>query len=131
VLSTAGVLAAGLFVVAPAAALVGFHTPTGNIGCVVSVTSARCDIRHHSWTPPPAPASCDLDWGNAIALDRRGKGGFICAGDTALGFPRRLDYGESVRRGRFRCTSLSTGVRCVNRRNGHGFRLSRESYRFF
>jgi hypothetical protein len=44
---------------------------------------------------------------------------------------RELRYGESVRRGRFRCRSRRSGMRCVNTRTGHGFALSRERVRRF
>ena len=44
---------------------------------------------------------------------------------------RELAYGDSIARHRFRCKSLTSGVRCVNKRNGHGFKLSRESYPLF
>jgi hypothetical protein len=36
-----------------------------------------------------------------------------------------LAYGRSLVVGPFRCTSLTTGMRCVVRTSGHGFLLSR------
>jgi hypothetical protein len=36
-----------------------------------------------------------------------------------------LAYGRSVVVGPFRCTSLTSGMRCVVRSSGHGFVLSR------
>lgn len=108
-----------------------FHSPSGNIGCGVSRDGARCDIRHHSWRPPPKPAQCEQDWGYGLTLGKRGPGRFFCAGDSLLGLGRSLPYGESIRRGRFKCTSRRDGVRCVNRRNKHGFKLSREHARRF
>jgi hypothetical protein len=42
-----------------------------------------------------------------------------------------LPYGESIRKGRFVCASEEVGVRCVHRRNGHGFLLSRQRVRLF
>jgi hypothetical protein len=36
-----------------------------------------------------------------------------------------LQYGRSLVVGPFRCTSLTTGMRCVVRRTGHGFLLNR------
>ena len=41
---------------APAGAYTFFESPSHNIGCVISKTGARCDIREHAWTPPPSPA---------------------------------------------------------------------------
>jgi hypothetical protein len=105
----------------------GFQSPSGNIGCVIGRRGGvRCDIRNRDWRPPPKPASCRLDWGFGLTVERRGRGRFVCAGDTTLGQGRRLAYGEAIRRGRFRCVSRRSGMRCTNRRNGHGFALSRE-----
>jgi hypothetical protein len=109
----------------------GFQSPSGNIGCVIGPSGARCDIRSRDWRPPPKPASCQLDWGHGLVVGRRGRGRFVCAGDTTLGQGRRLAYGKAIRRGRFRCVSRRSGMRCVNRRNAHGFVLSREQARRF
>ena len=56
---------------------------------------------------------------------------FFCAGDSVLGLGPKLPYGESIRRGRFKCTSYRNGIRCVNTRNHHGFRLARRFARWF
>ena len=110
----------------------GFQSPSGNIGCVIGRRAGvRCDIRNRDWSPPSKPASCQLDWGFGLTVERRGRGRFVCAGDTTLGQGRRLAYGKAIRRGRFRCVSRRSGMRCVNRRNGHGFVLSRERARRF
>jgi hypothetical protein len=109
----------------------GFQSPSGNIGCFIGRSGARCDIRNRDWRPPPKPASCRLDWGFGLTIGRQGRGRFVCAGDTTLGQGRRLAYGDAIRRGRFRCISRRSGMRCVNRRNGHGFALSRERARRF
>jgi hypothetical protein len=123
---------AALVVAAPApAAVVMFETPSRNIGCAVAKFGARCDIREHAWKPPPKPDSCHLDWGFGLAVDRTGFGHWVCAGDTVLGAKRVLGYGKSIRRGRFECTSRRNGVRCVNQRNSHGFKLSRRVARWF
>jgi hypothetical protein len=109
-----------------------FQSPSGNIGCVIGRQGGvRCDIRNRDWRPPPKPASCMLDWGFGLTVGRRGRGQFVCAGDTTLGQGRRLAYGDAVRRGRFRCLSRRSGMRCANRRNGHGFVLSRQRARRF
>jgi hypothetical protein len=110
----------------------GFQSPSGNIGCVIGRRGGvRCDIRNRDWNPPPRPASCQLDWGFGLTVGLKGRGRFVCAGDTTLGQGRRLAYGKAIRRGRFRCISRRSGMRCVNRRNGHGFALSRERARRF
>ena len=121
----------GLLVALAGAAATFFETPSHNIGCVISQAAARCDIRVHSWKPPPKPASCPVDWGNGLTVERRGVARFVCAGDTVFGGKRVLGYGKSIRRGRFECTSRRNGMRCVNVRNQHGFKLARRFARWF
>jgi hypothetical protein len=127
------VVAGLLLAAAPSAgAFTFFQSPSGNIGCViVKRQGVRCDIRERSWQPPPKPDWCTVDWAGGMEVGRRGRGQFICAGDTVLNDKRKLAYGTSIRRGRFVCTSRRSGMRCRNRRNGHGFRLSRERARGF
>lgn len=112
--------------------LESFVTPTQNIGCSLAGDVARCDIDERSWSPPPRPASCDVDWGQGILVDDTGKGRFVCAGDTSrdLSAPV-LAYGEDSRVGDFNCASRPNGVTCENRSTGHGFLLNRERYRLF
>jgi hypothetical protein len=115
---------------AQAAAYKGFETPSHNIGCILTEQTARCDIRDHSWPTPKKPKSCEFDYG-ALFIGKQGRGEFGCVSDSAMGAGPVLDYGEKVRKGRFVCTSEEAGVRCVNRRNGHGFFLSRQHVRLF
>jgi hypothetical protein len=110
-----------------------FSTPSENIACHVSAKAARCDIRERSWKPPPEPASCkeiELDYGHGIVLTADGAE-FVCAGDTTLGAPATLGYGEASQRGAFRCESEEDGVTCSDVEDGHGFFLSRQSFRIF
>ena len=110
-----------------------FSTPSENIACHVSRKAVRCDIRERTWKPPPKPASCKeigLDWGQGIAVGTD-RAEFVCAGDTTLGAPTILAYGQNSRRGDFRCHSGRRGITCSNAANGHGFFLSRQSYRIF
>jgi len=113
--------------------LSAFRAPSGNIGCELAATQvARCDIREHSWTPPPKPANCDLDWGFGVQVATTGEAGFVCAGDTALDPSSAvLAYGQRARQGSFVCDSAEAGVTCTNDATGRGFFLSRESYKFF
>ncbi len=120
-----------LALAAPAGAATFFKTPSGNIGCVIAKSGARCDIREHAWKPPPKPRSCPVDWGFGLTVERRGVARWVCAGDTVFGGKRVLGYRESIRRGRFRCTSYRNGMRCVNLRNDHGFKLARRLARWF
>jgi hypothetical protein len=130
---SAALLALLLLVLAPSAAdaaLRQFQSPTKNIGCAISRSFARCDIKARTWSPPPRPAACDLDYGQGLIVERRGRGHFVCAGDTVLGKGRVLRYGRSIRMGAMTCTSRRRGMRCQSRR-GHGFLLSRDRYRRF
>lgn len=110
-----------------------FETPSHNIGCFLSQHGPRCDIRERTWSPPPEPKSCKkfgVDYGQGIALSSR-RADFVCAGDTALGGTAILGYGQSAQRGAFVCDSEQKGVTCHDIDTGHGFFISRESYRIF
>src|SRR5688572_24642381 len=110
-----------------------FQTPSGNIGCYIDAQAARCDIRNRSWEPPPgdpAEKNCELDYGQGIVVSED-HAEFVCAGDTSLGGPNTLPYGQTSQRGRFVCESEPDGVTCSHLENGHGFFLSKESYRIF
>ena len=124
-------LIAALAAAGPASAASFFHRPSGNIRCVIDGPSfTRCDITDRNWSPPPQPRSCEFDWGNSLTVGRRGRGRFACVSD-AVDSGRTLDYGKALGRGRFRCRSRMSGMRCVNVRNGHGFALSRQRVRRF
>jgi hypothetical protein len=124
-------LFAALAAAPSASAAVSFHSPSGNIRCVIDRTSfTRCDITNRDWSPPREPQSCEFDWGNSLGLTFRGRGHFLCVSD-AVDSGRRLGYGQSIQRGRFRCRTRMSGIRCVNVRNGHGFALSKQSVRRF
>jgi hypothetical protein len=127
-------LAAGgaLVAAAPAGAAPAlFESPSHNIGCYLAKAGVRCDIREHAWKAPAKPKWCDVDWGNGLEVGRRGNGHVVCAGDTVLGGKRVLGYRKSIRRGRFKCTSRRDGMRCVNLRNDHGFKLARRKASWF
>ncbi|MBI5337088.1 hypothetical protein EV589_4793 [Mycobacterium sp. BK558] len=118
---------------APAAAdIVGFTSPSGNIGCMLEDDYVRCDIAARNWAPPPRPADCPdvTGYGQGIALQSTGSARFVCAGDTALNSGPALPYGHSRSSAAIDCTSEQSGVRCTNS-DGHGFRLSREEYALF
>jgi hypothetical protein len=125
------VMVGGSVAAAPADAAVFFHSPSGNIRCVIAAkVYTRCDITRRDWRPPPKPRSCEFDWGNTLEVGLRGRGRFGCVSD-AVEAGRELPYGEAISRGRFRCRSKRSGMRCTNTRNGHGFALSRERVRRF
>jgi len=94
--------------------------------------AVRCDILEHSWSPPPKPSSCDVDWGNGVQVGRRDPASFVCAGDTVFSPGETvLGYGERAIKNRFHCTSKQKGMRCVNTKSKHGFFLSRQEARVF
>jgi hypothetical protein len=115
-----------------------FQSPSHNIGCVMVKApanqgggEARCDIAEHSWTAPPKPHSCELDWGFGVVVGNHHKGDYVCAGDTALHQGPVLDYGDSIKFGGFKCKSNVQSMRCHNKQTGHGFSLSREQAKLF
>ena len=114
-----------------ASAFKGFETPSHNIGCILTEQGARCDIRDHSWPLPKRPQSCEFDYGGSLFIGNRGRGEYGCVSDSAMGAGPVLPYGRTIRKGRFVCASEEIGVRCVNRRNSHGFLLSRQRVRLF
>jgi hypothetical protein len=119
----AAAIALGAF--ASAALAFGFSTPSRNIGCQGDASGIRCDVGKRSWSPPPKPPSCHLDWGQGLILGRTGPSRWVCAGDTALGSRNILAYGQTRRYGPFTCASRVAGLRCTNPA-GHGFQLSRQ-----
>lgn len=124
---------AAILTSAPAAAdIVGFTSPSGNIGCMLDADYVRCDIAERDWSPPPRPADCPdfTGYGQGIALNRTGLAAFVCAGDTALGGGPALAYGESRSIAGITCASEPSGMRCTNS-DGHGFTLSRQAYTLF
>jgi hypothetical protein len=113
-----------------ATSIPSFHTPTGNIGCEMAGGWLRCDIGQKSWGKPARPQGCQLDYGDSFSLKATGKPIWSCHGDTALHLGRVLAYGTTWHVGAFTCVSRITGLTCTNSQ-GHGFFLSRQSYRLF
>ena len=105
-----------------------FVSPSKNIGCALSETAVRCDIRERAWTPPPRPASCNLDFGQGVTLVGTSPATLSCAGDTVLFGDVVLQYGSAVTRGDFECRSETKAMRCRNLKTGHDFSLARENY---
>ncbi len=109
--------------------LKSFQTPTGNIACLMSAKSVRCDIAEKQWTAP-RPAGCpkQLDFGQGLTLSAEGPAEVVCAGDTVLNPDAPvLDYGSSSRIGSITCASAESGVTCISD-SGGSFTLSREAY---
>ena len=115
-----------------------FRTPSGNIGCVFSsgldgaeAPTIRCDIRSRLRPQPKPPANCPLDYGDSLQVTRAGRTILVCHGDTAIDPGSRvLAYGHQFSRGGLTCVSRFSGLTCTNTA-GHGFFLSRDSWRVF
>jgi hypothetical protein len=113
--------------------LTSFQSPSGNIGCILYEGNARCDIDKHGWTVPPRPASCpeQVDYGQGLTVEREGKAGVVCAGDTAMNAKDPvLGYGEAAEVAGTTCASREDGITCTNA-EGHGFFISVQGYKFF
>ena len=115
-----------------------FTTPSRNISCQMTDTSAasdgdvRCDVAERGWQIPPKPADCTGAYGTGAVVSGAGKAQLTCATDTVADPGLQvLQYGQAVSFGGVVCDSQETGVRCVNRATGHGFRVARASYDLF
>jgi hypothetical protein len=98
--------------------LVGFTSPSGNVGCIIDSSYVRCDISERDWSPPPPPADCEFDYGQGISLSGGETAAFVCAGDTTLGGAKPLGYGQSVSVGLMQCDSTGPASRAATPRRG-------------
>lgn len=132
--STSGPSTTGSTVAAPGDTGSGvyvFRTPSDNIACEVDADAVRCDVRSHTWTPPPRASDCDLDWGDSLGISAAGRTFFICYGDTVYDETSPvLPYGGVVRRGDLQCRSDEAGVTCEHLPTKHRLFASREKYEF-
>jgi len=121
--------------------VIGFSTPSKNIGCVYARFDAhpnapafpadlRCDVGTGLRPKPARPRRCDLDWGDSLAMRKTGRVSAVCHGDTAPGSKHILAYGQTWRHDGFTCVSRVAGLTCKNL-SGHGFFLSRQRSRVF
>jgi hypothetical protein len=133
VFAAAAVSVVGLGMCAPSvSADPGFITlPGANIGCDIYDFQARCDIKDYTFTPPPKPADCPLDWGNALVVKEDQPGQFTCHIDSAFGDGPLLAAGNTRTVGPMSCNSTPAGIHCRNTNTQHGFDLSREAYRLY
>ncbi len=139
----AAVLLAALAAAAPAAATTSyFETPSKNIVCAYysgagTPATLECGVVSGLHPPAPKPATACKDSdpaSNRLSLGAAGKPYGFCSGDAGVlalaGRANVLAYGKSWQKGPFRCTSATTGLTCKNTA-GHGFFLSRQSWRSF
>lgn len=105
-----------------------FVSPTGNISCLLSADSARCDIAEATFDPPAEPAGCEADYGRSLEVDLA-TAQFVCVSDTVADLgAAELAYGQTLDNGNLRCVSQETGISCAHRASGHSFRVSRGGY---
>ncbi|MGO9753177.1 MAG: hypothetical protein ACLP8S_31940 [Solirubrobacteraceae bacterium] len=108
-----------------------FQTSDGNVGCELSGGYVRCDIATRAWTASRKPSSCQLAWGQGLAVGPSGPAHFVCAGDSAL------DPGGTIVQnatddqvGSVTCQVRYFGVTCFDAA-GQGFSISRTGYATF
>jgi hypothetical protein len=106
----------------------GFVMPSRNIACLYAGGTLRCDLLSGLNPEPQQP--CDFDWGGT-QLDANGSAKPSCISDTIAGeVTAVLAYGQKWQGHGISCLSDESGLRCENGA-GHGFFLSRESWRVF
>jgi len=112
-----------------------FVTPSGNIRCFAADQNGgfvECDIQS-GLNPAPKHGNCDLDQ-PGLSVGANGAASVSCRSDpTPAGFDHAippLAYGDSWSGFGVVCASRATGITCTNAA-GHGFFLSRESWRTF
>lgn len=117
--------------------LPSFRSPSGNIRCFDAVV-LHCAIAQADYAKTlqnRCSTGAGVDW-HGFELRASGKGVISCSGgilynpDTQTPHYPVLAYGQTWRRGGFTCASAVTGVTCHNRA-GHGFFISRQSWRGF
>jgi hypothetical protein len=126
-------------IAARAKTLPGFHSPSGNIRCLLVTDKPQfllCDIRkagysaqlvHHCGSAPYF-----VDWAG-FSFGATRKAGVVCAGgmayDPSTEHPQyvNLPYGATWHRGSFDCRSETTGVTCTNG-GGHTLFVSSQSW---
>lgn len=115
--------------------LIFFHTPTGNIHCMIDQgenPGVRCDLLQVEPSFTDRPSDCDLDWGDSFWIGpEEDSGSLVCHGDTVADpLGAVLDYGQVARGGGVVCVSAKTGLTCQTA-EGHGFFLSRKEQKVF
>jgi hypothetical protein len=98
-----------------------FYSPSGNIECGIADQPTRSG-NVVCWTTKPARRVM-LTADGRLAICRRGPQCTANWGETPR--PQRLAYGKQITVGRFRCSSLVSGMRCVVIRSGKGFLINR------
>ena len=121
---------------AAAGTLPGFHSPSGNIRCLLlggTPPSLLCQIGEASYAKAlqaGCMAKASVDW-HGFMLAAARKASPVCSGGILYTQRPRwasLPYGTSWHRASFTCESRVTGVTCRSA-SGHGLFLARASWR--
>jgi hypothetical protein len=103
---------------ASAAAAQTFHTPTGNVSCRVTSSSAVCTVSAISRT---------------FSVYGSGRGGIFSGRSIGRAAGYYANWGSTIRSGRFVChipqSNQTKGVSCRNSVTGHGFEASARASR--
>jgi hypothetical protein len=105
-----------------------WRSPTGNIVCGSGKFGVGCTIEQREWTPPRTEP-CPGMWSLFLGTD--GTADFTCETTNPVIDPPVLSYGEASYVGDVECVSRQDGMTCSHRPTGHGFFVSRQSYRLF
>jgi hypothetical protein len=113
--------------------IVSVQSPSHNIACILaSRTDARCDIKAHTWHVGRPKGCVDLNYGDSLSVNTRGRVYVTCHGDTTFDPKAKvLAYGRSISDGPFTCASATSGITCRDRRTRHGFLISKARIRLF
>ena len=109
----------------PVLTTASFRMPSRNIGCLLTGSTLRCDIR--SGLEPPPARSCEGDW-TAVTIAAKGAAKPLCVSDTVYDDSApTLDYGSVWGGGGVTCLSAQSGLQCSST-PGHSFFLSRTGW---
>lgn len=104
-----------------------FYTPSGNISCRIDSQRAYCVIKQYDYSAPQAPSDCAAqDFGGLLVVDKE-TAGFSCENLPDPTGGQKLDYGKSLSRHGYECTSTESGVTCTNRSTNKGFSVARKA----
>ena len=112
-----------------------FKTPDGNIICTLvggtvngaTLGAARCGIRKANWSQPKA---CPAGWDFVFLTTTLGVKGSPSCVDNTIAPKAVLAIGKKTSLASITCSSATKGVTCI-KANGHGFFISRASYKLF
>lgn len=106
-----------------------FASPSGNIGCVMTVDGVTCSIAHITYKKPKVEG-CSGTTGHVITLGAQGAAWACVDGKkpsvASPGTPV-LQYGSTRTVGDYTCTSATDGMTCTDG-GGAGFRLATASW---